>query len=334
MSPPSIAELPPPPAGKAGWPWTVENPEAVPPLPAGVKAPRITVITPSYNQAPFLEECLRSVLLQGYSNLEYFVLDGGSRDGSEEIIRKYEPWLDFWVSERDGGQSAAINRGLAMGTGLFATWINSDDMLCEHALNTHVARNWLDERAFYVGDCVHIDHEGKPLSTHRGRVHSLEDLVRVEQVWRTGGSIDQPATIFPLHAARKAGGVNARNHYTMDYELWGQLFLQGIGVRYTGIPIGLFRWHEGQKTGENVDSTNSMLEAAARLIERSDFPAERRKQLLTDLETYRAAYPGQAWQQSGRLARLGLPASLVGTMRAVKSTLDRTIEDLTKNRSK
>ena len=92
-------------------------------------------MTPSFNQGRFLEETIRSILLQGYPNLEYFVLDGGSSDQSVEIIEKYAPWIDFWVSERDRGQSAAINRGLRMGSGSYATWINSDDMLCKDAFH-------------------------------------------------------------------------------------------------------------------------------------------------------------------------------------------------------
>jgi len=87
--------------------------------------PCLSFITPSFNQGRFLEATLRSVLLQGYPNLEYFVLDGGSTDNSVEILQKYSPWLSYWVSEPDGGQSAAINRGLHMSSGFYATWINS-----------------------------------------------------------------------------------------------------------------------------------------------------------------------------------------------------------------
>jgi cellulose synthase/poly-beta-1,6-N-acetylglucosamine synthase-like glycosyltransferase len=112
---PTLAELPPPPKGRTGWPWTVESSRSVE---SGRHAlPRVTVVTPSFNQGQFIEETLRSVLLQGYPDIEYFVLDGGSNDNSVEVIQRYSPWLSFWVSERDRGQSAAINRGLRMGTG-------------------------------------------------------------------------------------------------------------------------------------------------------------------------------------------------------------------------
>jgi glycosyltransferase involved in cell wall biosynthesis len=155
-------------------------------MPNGAEWPRISVVTPSFNQARFLEATLRSILLQGYPNLEYFVMDGGSTDGSVEIIRKYSPWLTRWVSEPDGGQSAAINRGLQLGSGLFTTWINSDDMLCNGALVNHASRNCFDPGVVYVGDCLYVDEDTRPLNLHRGRVYSLEDLVNIRTVWRAG----------------------------------------------------------------------------------------------------------------------------------------------------
>ena len=85
----------------------------------GVWWPRISIVTPSYNQGQFIEETIRSILLQGYSNLEYIIIDGGSTDKSVEIIKKYEPWLSYWVSEKDRGQSHAINKGFGCSTGSF-----------------------------------------------------------------------------------------------------------------------------------------------------------------------------------------------------------------------
>ena len=98
MRSPTLAELPPPPAGREGWPWTVETPTPAT-TPSGGAWPRISVVTPSYQQAIFLEETIRSVLLQGYPDLEYIVMDGGSTDGSVEIIRRYAPWLTHWQSD-------------------------------------------------------------------------------------------------------------------------------------------------------------------------------------------------------------------------------------------
>src|SRR3954471_14946777 len=109
---PKLNELPPPPPGKTGWPWTIES-SSIQSYGRDMKLwPSISVVTPSYNQGPFLEETIRSILLQGYPDLEYLVIDGGSTDDSVSIIRKYQQWIQYWVSEPDGGQSAAIQKGI------------------------------------------------------------------------------------------------------------------------------------------------------------------------------------------------------------------------------
>src|SRR5262245_9476631 len=120
----SLDHLPPSPPGKTGWPWTVETPELPDTLPGGTPWPRISIVTPSFNQGQFIEETIRSVLLQGYPDLEYVIFDGGSVDNSVEIIRRYEGWLSFWISERDNGQSHAINKGFRKSTGMIRAWLN------------------------------------------------------------------------------------------------------------------------------------------------------------------------------------------------------------------
>jgi hypothetical protein len=324
---PSLSELPPPPPGRTGWPWTEESLLLPEHMPEAHSWPRITIVTASFNQGRFIEETIRSILLQGYPDIEYFILDGGSTDKTADIIRKYSPWISFWVSEPDRGQSAAINRGLRMGSGSHATWINSDDMLCKGALTNHFASNDYAEDVVYVGDCVTIDEAGKVLFTHRGWVQSFEDLVRIPSVWRSGGSIDQPAVLFPLELALRVGALNEENHYTMDYELWGKFFLVGARFQYTGLPFGFFRWHRGQKTQESIEQTKSLLDAAAALVAQADsLSAEARQVILADLEAYRKAYPDIFWKHSGRLARIGLPPSVVLPMRNFRNTVERTID--------
>jgi hypothetical protein len=241
-----------------------------------------------------------------------------------DIIKRYASWLTGWMSEPDGGQSAALNRGLRMSSGLFFTWINSDDMLCRDALVTHATRVGFDPTAVYVGDCVHTDEAGNVRSIHRGRVRTLEELLRVRTVWHRDGSIDQPAALFPLDLARRVGGLNERNHHTMDYELWGRFLLAGARIQYTEIVFGVFRRHGRQKTHDMLKQTDSMLDAALMLVEAADsLPLKVREELAADLEAYRTDYPRKEWQHSGRLARLGLPVPVVTAIRNLKSTITK-----------
>ncbi|MEO8256943.1 MAG: glycosyltransferase family 2 protein [Acidobacteriota bacterium] len=280
-------------------------------------------MTPSFNQARFLEATLRSILLQGYPDLEYFVMDGGSTDGSIDIIRKYSRWLTQWVSERDGGQSAAINRGLRLGSGLFTTWINSDDMLCQDALVSHASRIGFVPGVVYVGDCWYVDEEARPLSVHRGRVRTLEDLVRVRTVWRwreQRGHIVQPEVLFPRQLALDVGGLDAANHRTMDYELWGKFLLAGAVFEYTQIPFAMFRLHQQQKTGQDWPQTQSLVKTAVKLVDQAHhLPAQERQRLVADLHAYEREY----WRSTGPLARLGLPPGLVLPLRQVHATWRR-----------
>jgi hypothetical protein len=328
MRSPSLAELPPPPNGKSGWPWTEES-DRIESHGNGTPYPAVTIVTPSFNQGRFLEQTIRSVLLQGHPNVEYFVLDGGSTDNSIEILEKYSPWISFWTSNRDGGQSAAINRGLRMGSGFYATWINSDDMLFRNALSSFaLSGEAAKDDVFHIGDCDIIDEQGATLFTHRGRVHSIEDLLRVPAIWRSGGSIDQPAVLFPRELALRVGGLNPDNHFTMDYELWGRFFIAGAKAQYTQKPFGIFRWHSTQKTQDSLRPTTSLLETAARLASESALPEHKKQQIAADLERYGVAYPQQLWKQSGRLARLGLPPSIVLPLRNAKQGLKRSFTRL------
>src|SRR5882762_4423248 len=131
MDCPSLKQLPEPPKGKTGWPWTEQSPRVPATMPEGRLWPGISIVTPSFNQGQFIEETIRSVLLQGYPNLEYFVIDAGSADLTLEIIKKYEPWITYWVSEPDNGQVDAIKKGLRLSSGEWFNWINSDDILLQ-----------------------------------------------------------------------------------------------------------------------------------------------------------------------------------------------------------
>ena len=325
MASPRLTDLPIPPAEKQGWPWTEESSPSLSLPQHSSEWPRITVITPSFNQARFVEETIRSVLLQRYPNLEYLVLDGGSTDGSVEIIKKYSPWIDYWQSEPDGGQSAAINSGLKRGNGIYATWINSDDLLCKDAL-VRQAFEMLrsgpmpdSPAAVYSGMCTYVDVSGMVLSTHQGKIHTLEDLIHLGRIWRANGHIVQPEVLFPRELALKAGGLDPENHYTMDYELWGKLLMAGAQFRYTPVPFGIFREQPHQKTQDMLRQTQSLVASATKLVHLStEFSEITRAALLTELRQFGIGYEESYWRASGRIARLGLPREIVLWLRRLK----------------
>ena len=295
--------------------------------------PVISVITPSYNQASFLEETIRSVLLQGYPALEYIVMDGGSTDGSVEIIKKYSPWLSYWASERDAGQSDAINGGLRRATGQFATWVNSDDMLCQDALVAHATQVGFDFNTLYVGYCVYVDQDSAPVSIHRGRVKTLEDLVRIKDVWRSEeerGHIDQPAVLFPRDLAIAVGGLNLENHFAMDYELWGKLLCAGASISYTNVQFGMFREHRDQKTYDVLKTTGSLVNTAVKLIASTEsLTQDVKNAIIVDLDSYWRLYNKKYWRGTGRLAKLGLPPSVVRPIRMLRTRLSAMIRGRT-----
>ena len=241
---PLLHDLPPPPPGRAGWPWT----DAPPPLPertpGGAPWPRISIVTPSFNQAQFLEETIRSVLLQGYPNLEYLVIDGGSSDGSAEIIRRYAPWLSYSVSERDRGQAHAINKGFARATGDLIGWINSDDTLLPGALARFGAAFPTAPERLLLGDVTFVAEHGAALRTVPQTNVSFAGMV---QPWQLGMHWCQPGTLVPRALAERAGLLDERLRYVFDRD-WMCRLLRHAGVAYVGGPVATFRVHGMSKT--------------------------------------------------------------------------------------
>jgi glycosyltransferase involved in cell wall biosynthesis len=186
-----LEHLPTPPPDKTGWPWTEESEYLSPLHPDGNGWPRISIITPSYNQGEFIEETIRSIILQNYPNLEYIIIDGGSSDNSAEIIRKYEEWIAYWVSERDRSQSHAINKGFDRCTGELVNWICSDDLLCKNALNQFASRYFIDNSYCYVGECLLIDKKGHYIGSTSSQLSKFEELTDLSNHWRKNDSIAQ-----------------------------------------------------------------------------------------------------------------------------------------------
>ena len=240
---PTLKELPHPPEGKTEWPWTEESEQLSDKMPDGAPWPRISIVTPSLNQGKFIEETIRSVLLQGYPDLEYIIIDGGSHDGSADIIQQYEKWLTYWVSEPDNGQSDAINRGFDKSTGTIGAWINSDDFYEAQALKS-IACAFLSrqEVKLVYGDCINIDESGRIFSLSTSRTYDQNRLIRY---WPN--FIAQPTAFFLLSTFHSLEGLDPSLHFAMDYDLWIRLGAKGATL-YLPIQIARFRVHNHSKT--------------------------------------------------------------------------------------
>lgn len=209
-------QLPDPLRHRTGWPWTREQ-EGGASTGAEITAwPRITVVTPSFNQGGFIEQTIRSVLLQGYPNLEYIVIDGGSTDETLEIISHYAPWIDQWVSEPDRGQSHAINKGFERASGHLLAWLNSDDVYMPGALRTvaEASRRWPDAGAF-VGMGHKVNEEGRITYTPPRRDLSFSALLD----WEYSHFL-QPSCFFTREAWLASGPIDERLNYALDVDLW------------------------------------------------------------------------------------------------------------------
>ena len=176
--------------------------------------PKISVITPSYNQGEFLEKTIKSVLDQKYPNLEWIVMDGGSTDNSVDILKRYEQYFTHWQSEKDGGQSAAINAGMTKATGDICCWLNSDDLFPEKTLE-RVSHFYMENphTQWLIGRGNFEDLSGKFLSDRFPL--NIVDIPK----WKDS-AFCQPSTFWRRELWEKVGGLNRQLHYSMDFDLW------------------------------------------------------------------------------------------------------------------
>ena len=182
-----------------------------------IEQPLISIITPSFNQAAFIEETLQSVLTQDYPAIEYIVIDGGSDDGSVAIIERYADQLAYWVSEADKGQADAINKGFARATGKYVAWLNSDDVYLPGAISSAVAALEKNpEVAFVYGNDRSVDGDGKYLAKHEFEPYDVVDFLAMRV-------ISQPAVFMRKGAFDASDGLNLDFHFLLDHQLWIQL---------------------------------------------------------------------------------------------------------------
>jgi glycosyltransferase involved in cell wall biosynthesis len=208
-----------------------------------MRKPLISVITPSYNQACFIEQTIASVIGQSYDNIQFIIVDGGSTDGSLDIIKKYSSNLFYWTSEPDSGQSDAINKGLKKATGDLVTWINSDDLLLPGSLQA-IADAWMKSpsASLFSGDCIRIDPDNKYLSCH---------VVPPQLGWFSKKGlvyIDQPGTFWRRDLIQTDEGLDTALHTVMDHDLWYRITLQYKNALRLNRCLAAFRLHDKSKT--------------------------------------------------------------------------------------
>jgi hypothetical protein len=296
-----------------GWPWD-EEPAPLQALTSnGSSWPTIAIVTPSFNQAQFIEETMRSVLLQNYPRLEYVVMDGGSTDGSAAIIATYEPWLTHWTSAPDRGQSDAINRGFArVPDATIYGWLNSDDVLLPGALAavgeffaSNPSCEWLSGDGIFVYEPdlrTHYEKKSAPYTTR--------ELLQ----YGRGMYLPQPSVFFAQKLYRRVGGIDCSLRYSMDLDLWLRLS-RHAPLHHLPRFLSMLRQHPAAKTNQDNGAAMSEIEAVVRRHARgllgpaqlfravASIRKERAENLCTmALDAYFSSDRTSAWQA---LARAG-----------------------------
>lgn len=213
--------------------------------------PKISIVTPTYNQGQYIEETILSVLNQNYPNLEYIIMDGGSTDNTVEIIKKYEKHLTYWESKPDRGQAHAINKGLEMSTGEIFNWLNSDDYLAPGALHA-IAKGFEDPKVDAVA--------GQTIYFENGIFQAPEQLANLEAKklirWDKGVVFIQPGLWTRREHFINCMGVDEQFHYAFDWDLIIRYLYLFPNVNYISLPLVFFRLHDESKTVSSIEKFN------------------------------------------------------------------------------
>ena len=259
-------------------PWPDDNPHASWKPTATRDLPRISVVTPSFNQGKFIENTIRSVLGQGYPNLQYIVIDNCSTDGTAAVLEKYRDRIDHLIVEHDAGQSEALNKGLNLADGEILTWINSDDMLAPGALFQVAAAYGISDPPDLVAGSLLYMVDDETLYEHVTSVADgpldVADFVDVENQWMQGKYFYQPEVFFSRAIFQRAGGAGREDlYYSMDYDLWTRMARAGATIKVIGAPLAIFRAHPDQKTSGPEKYLPELLQHSRALRAEFDLPS-------------------------------------------------------------
>ena len=230
--------------------------------------PLVSIVTPSFNQAKYIRQTIESVLNQDYPNIEYLIVDGGSTDGSVEIIREYQSKLAWWVSEKDNGQAEAINKGLRKARGEIVAWINSDDFYLAHAISRMVdAFERYPQAGLIHGDLWSIGPKGELIKDIRYKNWGLKGLMSFR-------IIGQPAVFMRHEAVREAGFLDPTFTVLLDHELWLRIGLI-TKIQYHPGAIAAARYHhEAKNAAVGSQFGLEALQIAKKLAEEERFARE------------------------------------------------------------
>ena len=281
--------------------------------------PIFCIVTPSFNQASFLEQTIVSVLSQrgrGTAfDLRYAVVDGGSRDGSAEIIRKHAQELTYWCSEKDRGQSHAINKGFEHLKGDFYAYINSDDYYLPDAfLNVLSAHRQHPDAGLLHGVCEKVDAEGNHLNHQLSDIKRFAQLIDLWNHWlhpRPNRNFIQPEVFWTHRFHHRVGRFNEALHYTMDFDFWLRGLELGFQVGAIEAPLAAFRMHDNQKTAARDASVLELLDRIAPYLTTDDprLSPELRQRLIRDSRLTRGVIEAATLPPERRVATLFSMAS-------------------------
>ncbi len=273
-----LEQLPPPlKQGRTGFPWTEETRPRT-----GQHWPKITVVTPSFNQAEFLEETIRSVLLQNYPNLEYIVIDGGSTDGSVEIIQHYSDYLTYWVSEPDNGQADAINKGFSRSTGDIMGWLNSDDLLLSDALYK-IATFFCEKKQAKVATGLKKVYDQD--SRFRFNVYLGRPTDAFVRHWYL---VNQEATYWRQEVWENIGPLDADLMFALDFEYWQRMLNYGYSFELIPSYLAVFRRHEDAKNARLITQRQHEMQRVCRQYSIADSEEEARNIYIRNVDSNHA----------------------------------------------